>query len=57
MIPRVLLIGFVIYALVMAFIYGYKAITKEDFKHTFKLVFGGVLTFAIILILLTLEMQ
>lgn len=54
-ITRVFFIGFIIFALITAFIYGYKQITKEDFKHAGKITFAGCLTFIIIVSLTLLE--
>lgn len=57
MIARVGLIGLIIFALCMGLIYGYKFITKNDFKHAAKVAIGGGFTFAIIILLTFLEMQ
>ena len=57
LILRVLIIGCFVFIPIISFIYGYKHITKEDFRHTAKITFAGVLAFSVILGATILENQ
>lgn len=57
LIARVILIGIFVFLPILALIYGWRKIKKEDFKHTAKLVFAGILTVLVILVLTLLENQ
>ena len=55
MLVRLFIIGIIIFAITMALIYGYRKIAKEHFKHTAKIIAGGVITFALISVISILE--
>lgn len=55
MLVRLFIIGLIIFAITLALIYGYRKIAKEHVKHTAKIIAGGVITFALIAIISTLE--
>ena len=52
---RMFLLGLFVYLSVTALIFSYNKITKKEFKHTIKLMFGAFITFVIIALLITME--
>lgn len=55
MIMRLSFIALIIFAVTIGAIYGYHKLTTEHRQHTAKIVFAGILTFAIIAGLSILE--
>lgn len=48
MIIRLGIIALIIFAITTGLIYGYRKIAKEHAEHTMKIVFAGLITFALI---------
>lgn len=55
MITRLIIYAAIIFAVTMAVIYGYKKMATKHAKHTKKIAFGGLITFALIAAISVLE--